>query len=120
MGLFNKLKTVLDTKAPDYKQLLADADRDIARLENELNIAKQTAADIATKARHAANDAAAKAKLLAELLAVDAEEATKIAINRSSRLSSPVVEAGHPAPIVDLATYLPHVSHIDTLTRPPQ
>lgn len=105
MGFFSDIeeKTADALKAVvlDAKQLLADADAEIARLESELLGARHKAADFAVKVKVAAEEAASKAKAVAETLATEAEAAAKTAEERISKIITPHVVDPTPAPVVD-------------------
>jgi len=79
MNVFSKFEhqaaSVLKTVVMDAKRLVEVAAADIADLENKLVMARRKAADLATQAYTVAQEAAIKAKTIAEQLAKEAEAA---------------------------------------------
>lgn len=79
MNVFSKFEhqaaSVLKTVVMDAKRLVEVAAADIADLENKLVMARRKAADLAAQAYTVAQEAAIKAKTIAEQLANEAEAA---------------------------------------------
>ena len=79
MNVFSKFEhqaaSVLKTVVMDAKKLVEVATEDIADLENKLVMARRKAADLAAQAYTISQEAAIKAKTIAEQLAKEAETA---------------------------------------------